>query len=135
MELVKDYLKYGFDNKIKEDMLQVNELTSENIEDIPQYCILHNTTYALLSTTRNCMNCMHLCKCCLSIFQLFGNIELNMRESNNFLLNTKVVDNCCHKAKLFLAHKIRVANQQIAIAAIIDDLNNKCTLDDTAIEA
>ncbi|KAI9914131.1 hypothetical protein PsorP6_005967 [Peronosclerospora sorghi] len=38
-----------------------------------------------------------------------------------------VTDDCFLKAKLFIDHKIRLVNQQIAISKILDDMRSRCT--------
>ncbi|KAI9906243.1 hypothetical protein PsorP6_003985 [Peronosclerospora sorghi] len=37
------------------------------------------------------------------------------------------IDDCCLTANVFIAHKIRLSNQQIAISKILNDMRSRCT--------
>src|SRR5688572_7220780 len=109
LDLTKKYLKYGFEKKIIADLSIDVPLHNDGMEDNEfdqQRCILLKIQFALVPTTRNCIHCMHLCKCCLSVFQLFYNLKSCLRDGEHKESNAKVIDGCSQKAKLLLAHKI-----------------------------
>lgn len=117
MEAVKGYLKYGYAEKIRED----NPVTAEF-----NGCILHQINYVLLPSHTCLPPDKHLCHNCSSVFQFFIDMKQILDKAEMTACTSSVLDDCCHKAKLFMAHKIRVINQQIAIEQIVDGMRNRC---------
>lgn len=114
MEVVRAYLKYGFDYRVREQ---------------PKKCRLHSIEYGLappnfvlnddsLSNT--------ICMDCKRLFHFYDNIKLFLTSSSAHASATDIVDASSEKARLFLGHRLRVVNQQKAIAQLIEDMQKRC---------
>ena len=67
-----------------------------------------------------------LCKECKAMFTFYYKIQYLLQQQNCPITTVKVIEERTRKAKLYLAHQIRVINQQLAIQKIMKDMHNKC---------
>lgn len=105
---LKLFLKYGFDRIITRDKLSTTS------------CLIHDIGHGLGSKTSSSR---HICEHCMSLFgfaELMRLKILEMSDSPERVAQSAItaVDGFIQKAILFMAHRIRVINQHIAIESI-----------------
>src|SRR5687767_5472932 len=64
---------------------------------------------------------------CLGLFHFYCQFKELLLEKNAAQVTLLVLNDCCHKAKLFLGHRLRVVNQQISINAMQRAIEEECS--------
>lgn len=116
MEIARRYLKYGFD----ESLMKSTESTSCPIHNISFGLVVSLPSSGLQSNSPSCTGCKNL-------FSFFDKLaasfsELEISEQSAF----SALENCLLKSRLFLGHRLRVTNQQIAMKQIIHEMKMNC---------
>jgi hypothetical protein len=111
LETARVYMKYGFDYHIKD---------SSNV------CRLRQLEYGLSSATGASGATLPVCYMCEQLFSFFEKLKVLLAGHVAEQSLTFVLSDCSEKAKLFLAHRLRVVNQQVAIAQVIQELRTEC---------
>jgi hypothetical protein len=114
LDIVRAWLKYGFPKR-----------TSQ----IGTECDVHDTTIGLALPQRSQASTQvsvvyATCDGCKSFHTLFAYIRSIVEQSNVHVTTLGVVDDISHKLHLFMAHRIRVVNQQEAIEQAINKMNH-----------
>jgi len=123
MTIVRSYLKYGFDTRVKASQ--------------GHRCILHNIKYAL-SSEDTTSPARIICDDCKAVFYFFARFKtlLSSRGADDVHPSTlKLVDDCSEKARIFLGHRLRTINQQLAIQRLVEEMEEKCLHTKSATEA
>jgi hypothetical protein len=122
LEVARRYMKYGF-----------NAL-AENFG-----CIAHNILYGLSSNSKektyekaSCVGCKHL----FYIIQQLRNAIENSRNEDVKMQNSAIraLEGCNTKMLLFLGHRLRVMNQQVAIKNMFLGMEHRCEQNKTSDE-
>lgn len=105
------YLKYGFDARL-------NDPSSEQ-------CILHQIEYGLLQPATDKTDSAMCCDC-KEVFGFYKRLEDHLVDAGATQSTFGVVDDCRDKAQLFFGHRLRVVNQQHAIAKLVQQMRERC---------
>jgi hypothetical protein len=113
LERVRIYLKYGFDYHVKDPTIE---------------CRLRLLNHGLSKPNEAVGFVVPVCYMCLQAFSTFEQLKtlLSGHVSDQSLQH--VLSDCSNKAKLYLAHRVRVINQQMAIAQVVQDIRADCAV-------
>jgi hypothetical protein len=124
LEIAKGYLKHGFDKKIRSESSNTSA------------CIAHRVAYALGQddSTDAFPEDTELCEECRYLFYVMERLDEEVKKSP---MNKSAIDAllCCQeKIALFMGHRVRVINQQSAIAKHYKDMRSRYKIGEAAVE-
>lgn len=112
LEAVRSYLKYGFDSRLRCDS--------------GEPCLLHHIPFGLVPNQGDSLAASSICGDCRFLFGFFSRLKAALVSCNEAAATLRVVDDCALKVKLFLGHRVRVINQQLAIRKQIEEMKQRC---------
>lgn len=113
MELVRAYLKSGFDSHVQKES---------------HSCVLQDLQYGLTSTIADeqGQQPQALCVDCARMFAFFKHVKNLAVRAKSPASVLRTVEACSEKARLYMAYRLRVLNQQRTIEAVADAMRDRC---------
>lgn len=111
MELARAYLKTGFDSHVRKS----------------HWCVLHDLQYGLTSTIVDDQGQPPpLCVDCTRTFAFFQQVKKIAVRAKSPASVIRTVEACSEKARLYLAQRLRVLNQERTIEAVANAMKDRC---------